>query len=474
MAKPRKANENKIREIKEIINTMPPVYVIFDIETTGFSYAGGDRITEIGAVKLELYEGNYVITDTFSELINPETYKLDEEGNPTNELIMSKRIIELTGITPEMLIDKPNYEVILPKFHDFVKDAVLVAHNASFDVTFVKFFLNKMGQSFSNHSVDTLEMARDRLTELTSHKLNLVCDHLGIVQENHHRAVDDCRVTSLVFLNLMSHYKVDQMDIFSYDGAVDNSLKVPAEKAEEILDEVSIVPVEETLFSIESAAYWAKGSHERIYINTDKGKCFFDLLGHEIGMMPWHLTLECDLPTFEEEVLKFMELSSMDEFSKFRGKKYKKIESPINHKENITKEIIRLSNEYIESGLAKNACVITDELSEEFAYQVQNNLLKTRAKTGILIFSIYDFMSSEKDGPDNRHVFDLSFLNKRPNIVPISGLSWDDMAEVLFEPHVWMYFDGLCFDAECPEGVLNFFELPFYKRAVNDYLSPIS
>jgi len=325
MAKARKANIDKIREIKQIINTQPSVYVVFDIETTGFSYTGGDRITEIGAVKLEFYEGSYVITDTFSELINPETYKLDENGNPTNELVISNRVIELTGITPEMLMDKPNYEEILPKFKDFVNDAVLVAHNASFDMTFVSFFMNKIGLSFPRVSIDTLEMARDRLTELNSHKLNLVCDHLEIIQENHHRAVDDCQVTAKVFLRLMEHYKEDQINLFSTDITNDNLFSTKEkEEVDTLKNEVTEKSLEES-FTIESIAYWAKGNYERIYINSSNGKHFFDLTGYEIGMEAWHIySLNLDVVTFERKVLQFMEMDSVDEFSKFRGKKYKK------------------------------------------------------------------------------------------------------------------------------------------------------
>ena len=95
-------------------------FVVFDIETTGFSNVN-DKITEIGAVKIE----NFKVVDRFSELINPQKD-------------ISYKIQELTGITNDMVRDKPTIEEILPKFMEFVGDSVLVAHNAAFDVGFIK------------------------------------------------------------------------------------------------------------------------------------------------------------------------------------------------------------------------------------------------------------------------------------------------------------------------------------------------
>ncbi len=94
-------------------------FVVFDIETTGFSNTN-DKITEIGAVKIE----NFKIVDRFSELINPEKD-------------ISYKIQELTGITNELIKDKPTIEEVLPKFMEFVGDSVLVAHNAEFDTGFI-------------------------------------------------------------------------------------------------------------------------------------------------------------------------------------------------------------------------------------------------------------------------------------------------------------------------------------------------
>lgn len=310
MAKARKANENKIREIKEIINSRPESYVVFDIETTGFEYAAGHKIIEIGAVKYSRHGEDYIESGAFSRLINPETYKVDENGNLTNEIMIHKRITELTGITPEMVQNEKNYQEILPEFHEFIKDSVLVAHNAAFDTNFTRFYFEKLGLSMTNSVVDTLEMARDQLKELTSHKLNVVCDYFGIVQENHHRAVEDCRVTGEIFLKLMPHYLESQVNIFS---------GLFLEEAEEVSDSEEQLDI-----SIESVAYWAKGGKERIYINTDKGSIYYDLLAEEIGMDPWQIEkLNMPSKTFEKLLLDFMGMESIEQFSNFRGKKHK-------------------------------------------------------------------------------------------------------------------------------------------------------
>lgn len=337
MAKARKANVEKIAKIKAIINTQPNFIVVFDLETTGFEYASGHKIIEIGAVKFKKVDDSYVQIDTFSQLLNPEIYKVDEEGKITNILDISSKIISLTGITPEMLYDQPNYEEVLPKFNEFVKDCVLVAQNASFDMNFTRFYMEKLGLDFSNDAIDTLEMARDQLRELTSHNLVSLCKHFEITQENHHRAVDDCKVTSEVFFKLYKHYIEDQLDIFSVDSFKDKNPEEVDSFKDESIEELNLIPFhkmlqnpnDEVLKEIKdnliSVAYWSKPNIERIYVNTTGGNCYFNLLANEIGMDPWEMNKLIYSPVaFEKVVLDFMEMESIDEFSKFRGKKFKK------------------------------------------------------------------------------------------------------------------------------------------------------
>ncbi|MCT4545427.1 MAG: PolC-type DNA polymerase III [Vallitalea sp.] len=160
-------------------------YVIFDLETTGF-YPGKDRITEIGAVKIK----NGEIIDEFSSFVNPERY-------------IPEKVVKLTNITNDMVADAPLYKDILPKFIDFVGDSIFVAHNADFDMSFIRYFCNELGIYVKNTVLDTLELGRILMTNLKNHKLNTIAKELGISLENHHRAVDDAMATAKIFIEFI-------------------------------------------------------------------------------------------------------------------------------------------------------------------------------------------------------------------------------------------------------------------------------
>ena len=164
-------------------------YVVFDIETIGFS-AVTDRIIEIGAVKVE--DGK--ITDKFSTFVNPK--------RP-----IPFRITELTGITDEMVIDSPDIETILPQFIEFIGDAVLVAHNASFDVGFIEQNCKRQKIEADFTYVDTVALARVLLPALNRFKLDTVAKALNISLENHHRAVDDAGCTAEIFVKFVQMLK---------------------------------------------------------------------------------------------------------------------------------------------------------------------------------------------------------------------------------------------------------------------------
>ncbi len=157
-------------------------YVVFDIETTGLS-PNNDRITEIGAVKIK----NGEILERYNQLINPE-------------IPIPEKIVDLTGITDELVKDKPKISEILPDFYSFIEGANLVAHNASFDVGFIRENLKLLGIDLKNPVIDTLELCRSLFPTLRNHKLNTVAKHLNVSLENHHRAVDDAKATADIFL----------------------------------------------------------------------------------------------------------------------------------------------------------------------------------------------------------------------------------------------------------------------------------
>ena len=172
-------------------------YVVFDLETTGFSNRN-DAITEIGAIKVE----NGEIVDEFSQLINPE--------RPIPE-----KIQKLTGITNEMVVDKPKISEVLPKFLDFCKDSILVAHNSDFDTGFVreKSYENNLLYDFD--AIDTVILSRLLMPDLKNHKLNTIAKELNVSLENHHRAVDDATATAQIFLNFISKLKAMNIENFN-------------------------------------------------------------------------------------------------------------------------------------------------------------------------------------------------------------------------------------------------------------------
>lgn len=173
---------------------MDASYVVFDIETTGLS-AVSDEITELGAVKIE----NGVITDSFSQLINP--------GIP-----IPPNVVELTGISDEMVAEMPNTDEVLPKFLDFCRGCVVVAHNAGFDTGFIRQKASRTGLKFNNKIVDTLRLSRELFPEKAKHTLDTVAKRMGVSLENHHRAVDDAKATAQIFLKFTEMIKKKNAD----------------------------------------------------------------------------------------------------------------------------------------------------------------------------------------------------------------------------------------------------------------------
>ena len=156
-------------------------FVVFDIETTGFSSVT-NHIIEIGAVKVE----NGKIVDRFSTYVNPQ------EPIPY-------RITKLTTITDADVMDAPTIDQVLPEFFAFCEGCVLVAHNASFDTGFIKENARKLELPYAYTHVDTLAMARVLLPQLAKFTLDHVAKTVGVSLENHHRAVDDAEATAEIF-----------------------------------------------------------------------------------------------------------------------------------------------------------------------------------------------------------------------------------------------------------------------------------
>lgn len=175
--------------VNEQGQTLDDTFVVFDIETTGFS-AAEDRIIEIGAVKIT----DGAIVDRFSTFVNPE-------------VPIPFEIQQLTHITDDMVLGAPKIEEALPAFLDFVGESVLVAHNAGFDVGFIEQNCVRLGRSRTFTSVDTVGLARVLLPTLSKYKLNIVAKALNISLENHHRAVDDAAATAEIYVKFIEMLK---------------------------------------------------------------------------------------------------------------------------------------------------------------------------------------------------------------------------------------------------------------------------
>lgn len=165
------------------------------METTGL-YKYSDKITEIGAVKVE----NGEITEVFNELVNPEK-------------MIPEKVVELTGITNEMVMDKPKIDEILPKFLEFSKDAYFVGQNTDFDIGFVKEACDNLSYQFEPIYLDTLPMARAVFPSMGRFSLDKLAKKLAVGPFNHHRASDDAMTTAKVFIKLFEKIKDKNKDL---------------------------------------------------------------------------------------------------------------------------------------------------------------------------------------------------------------------------------------------------------------------
>ena len=186
---PTEANTIKVKSVFDADEILPQeltekTYVVFDTETTGLDFMN-NGITEIGAVKLV----GGKITEQFTTLIKPD-YRITEEN------------VAITGITEEMVKDAPRISAVIPDFMKFIDGCTLVAHNAEFDMKFLKRFAGAEEYEVKNPVLDSVEIARSVLPQLRRHDLHTLAEHFGVVF-HHHRALSDAYATAEIFIELM-------------------------------------------------------------------------------------------------------------------------------------------------------------------------------------------------------------------------------------------------------------------------------
>lgn len=161
-------------------------FVVVDVETTG-GRPGPAKITEIGAVRIE----GLRVVSTFHSLVNPQ--------RP-----IPAKVIEITGITPDMVRDAPRIELLMPNLMEFMQDSVLVGHNAQFDLAFLNYELSRLdGRRLDDGAFDTLKLSRLLAPGLPNHQLSTVAGALGSRVDTFHRALADASATADIFLVLV-------------------------------------------------------------------------------------------------------------------------------------------------------------------------------------------------------------------------------------------------------------------------------
>ncbi len=212
-----------VDDLKNIIEnpngqSLDDTYVVFDLETTGFSPVN-NKIIEIGAVKV----CNGRITERFSTFVNPE-------------VPIPFKIEELTSIRDDMVLGAPKIEEILPEFLKFCEGAIMVAHNAGFDMSFISKNCERQGLPCKYTVIDTVALARVLMPQLNRFKLDTVAKALKISLENHHRAVDDAACTAEIFVKFITMLKERGIDSLEQvnelgESSVENIKKLPSHHA---------------------------------------------------------------------------------------------------------------------------------------------------------------------------------------------------------------------------------------------------
>ncbi|WCK57614.1 exonuclease domain-containing protein (plasmid) [Aneurinibacillus sp. Ricciae_BoGa-3] len=318
-----KTTIEKAKEMNDILH-IGSDFVVLDIETTALSPDKGGMIIEIGAVKIQ--DGK--IIDTYSQLINPERK-------------IYPKTTEITGITNEMVAGKPVYGQVLPEFYRFLRNAIVVAHNATFDWDrYFMFFFPKVGIYPTNKVVDTLPLSKLYFPDKSGHKLNEMCEELGVQLTNHHRALDDAMATAEMLLIYKNKYATqlfnpsfaenqhEQVDLFNYalqmevEESQTPSVDIYAD-LEQADSNVEEEPKEEQeiQYRVKRVKYWEKivsnKAVRRLYVTLSVGTAYFDV--HTRTWYNKDVKQNINFDALCETVLRFLKLQTIDDLCSFRN-----------------------------------------------------------------------------------------------------------------------------------------------------------
>jgi len=183
-------------------------YTVFDTETTGLEPSKGDEIIQIGAARI--VNNRLLRQEVFDQLVDPEC-PLKPESIPIH------------GITEDMVRGQPNIDLVLPAFHEFCEDTVLIAHNAAFDMRFLQLKEDRTGIRFTQPVLDTLLLSAVVHPNQESHKLDVILERLGVHIESRHNALGDALATAEVFLKMVP--LLEEMGIVTVRQALEASEK---------------------------------------------------------------------------------------------------------------------------------------------------------------------------------------------------------------------------------------------------------
>ncbi|MFF2531463.1 PolC-type DNA polymerase III [Brevibacillus sp. NPDC058079] len=304
-SKIKKVPENALQMHQLLLNSKR--LVVGDIETTGFSPDKGGRIFEVAGVAIE--DGK--IVDTFTQLIDPGVK-------------ISQKIIDLTGVTNEMVAGKPAFGQVLPDFYRFIGDSVFVAHKADFDWgRFLQVYFRKVGIIASNQIICTNVLAKLYLPDLPKHDLKGICKEAGVEIANHHRALDDSIALAHVVLHYLKTHAPKYGSVPTNDSEpVQTSLfeeVVIPKKGEKEMPKV--VPI---TFKIKRVSYWEKEitkqkKMQRIYVLLSIGSVYFD-----IPTKTWYnkdVQVGVNFEEVNQRVLDYLKLGSQEELCQYRNSK---------------------------------------------------------------------------------------------------------------------------------------------------------